>query len=61
MVYRSQKKDGKYVRLAVLTGRKTTKFTDKTREKKKKYYYKVVPYRGKKKAPVYGRASKIYG
>lgn len=61
VVYRAKKKDGKYVCLTVINRRGTTKFTDKTREKKKKYYYKVVPYRGTKKAPVYGRASIIYG
>lgn len=57
VVYRAAKKDGKYRVVATLKGRSSNRYTDLARKKGKIYYYKVVPYWGKKGDRRYGRPS----
>ena len=47
-VMRSNKKDGKYKKIATIK-KKVYTYTDKTIKKKKKYYYYLLPISGKKK------------
>lgn len=57
VVYRAAKKDGKYRVVATLKGRSSTRYIDRARKKGRTYYYKVVPYWGKKGNRHYGRPS----
>ncbi len=52
VVYRADKKKGKYKKVKVLNGARKISFTNKKLKKKKTYYYKVCAYRkvGKKES-----------
>lgn len=59
VIYRADKKKGKYKKVKVLNGAKKTSFTNKKLKKKKTYYYKVCAYRKEGKKKVYGSCSAV--
>lgn len=44
-LYRSTKKNGKYVKIKTIKKPNTVKFTDSKLKKKKQYYYKIRAYK----------------
>lgn len=59
VVYRADKKKGKYKKVKVLNGARKISFTNKKLKKKKTYYYKVCAYRKVGKKKVYGSYSAV--
>lgn len=59
VVYRAEKKKGKYKKVKVLNGAKKKSFTNKKLKKKKTYYYKICAYRKAGKKKVYGSYSAV--
>ena len=59
VVYRADKKKGKYKKVKVLNGAKKISFTNKKLKKKKTYYYKVCAYHKVGKKKVYGSCSAV--
>ena len=59
VVYRADKKKGKYKKVKVLNGARKISFTNKKLKKKKTYYYKVCAYRKVGKKKVYGSCSAV--
>lgn len=59
VVYRADKKKGKYKKVKVLNGARKISFTNKKLKKKKMYYYKVCAYRKVGKKKVYGSYSAV--
>lgn len=59
VVYRADKKKGKYKKVKVLNGDRKISFTNKKLKKKKTYYYKVCAYRKVGKKKVYGSYSAV--
>lgn len=59
VVYRAEKKKGKYKKVKVLNGAKKTSFNNKKLKKKKTYYYKICAYRKAGKKKVYGSYSAV--
>lgn len=58
-IYRANKRNGKYTRIATLSGSSKTKYTDKKVSKGKTYYYKIRAYKilnGKKHFGYYSKA-----
>lgn len=59
IVYRSEKKDSGYVRLAKITGSENTAYIDGNVEKGKKYYYKVRAYSSSAGTSFYSEYSRV--
>ena len=59
VVYRADKKKGKYKKVKVLNGARKISFTNKKLKKKKTHYYKVCAYRKVGKKKVYGSYSAV--
>ena len=59
VVYRADKKKGKYKKVKVLNEARKISFTNKKLKKKKTYYYKVCAYRKVGKKKVYGSCSAV--
>jgi hypothetical protein len=58
-IYKSTKKNGKYVLKKAITKGNTVQFTDKNLKKKQKYYYKIRSYVKKDGKKVYSKFSSI--
>lgn len=58
-VYRSDKKNGSYEKIAAVKGASSTSYTDNTTKKNKKYYYKICPYKKVNSTVLIGKNSSV--